>query len=139
MKQDMINKETIHLIRTNKIVPTGECLRSMCLLLLMLLSGVSEAWGQPSVTLTTAQDVSDGTEVLYWIESFGATGFYMIPMGTNDNSGVSTSNMPNEKMLWYFMDANTEDDTENGRQYYYIVNKSTGKFMKLAGDLGTAP
>ena len=97
----------------------------------MLLSGVSEAWGQPSVTLTTAQDVSDGTEVLYWIESFGATGFYMIPMGTNDNSGVSTSNMPNEKMLWYFMDA-----TENSVQYYYIVNKSTGKYLCHTGNLG---
>ena len=55
----------------------------------------------------------------------------MIPMGTNDNSGVSTSNMPNEKMLWYFMDA-----TENSVQYYYIVNKSTGKYLCHTGNLG---
>ena len=35
---------------------------------------------------------------LYWIESKGATGFYMIPMNVFDDSGVSTSNMPNERM-----------------------------------------
>ena len=98
----------------------------------MLVVGVNTTWGQHPFTLTTADDVTNGTEILYYIESKGATGFYMIPMGTNDDSGVSTSNMPNDKMLWYFMDAGSN----NNVQYYYIVNKSTGKYLRLKGNNG---
>ena len=86
MKQDMINKETIHNIRTKRIFPTWEqfipkvgtilsqggniivqkweYLRTMFLLLLMLVSlGSIEAWGQ----------VTDG---LYYIASGGNNGTY---------------------------------------------------------------
>ena len=111
-------------------------LRLVVILLLMMIVGVSGMKAQNPFTLTTDNDVTNGTETLYWIESKGATGFFAIPH--TDDTRLTTSNMPNERMLWYFMDANTEDDTENGRQYYYVVNKSTGKYMKLAGNLGDA-
>ena len=96
------------------------------------------AWMMPAkaqhpFTLTTADDVTNGTETLYWIESKGATGFFMIPMGTGNDAGVSTSNMPNGNMLWYFMDAGTESAT----QYYYVVNYSTGKYLRLKGSNGS--
>ena len=56
----------------------------------------------------------------------------MIPKDITNNAGVSTSNMPNERMLWYFMDAGIEDNT----QYYYIVNKSAGRYLCHTGNLG---
>ena len=91
------------------------------------------AWTMPAkaqFTLTTADDITNGTETLYWIESVGANGFYAIPH--TDNSRVSTTNMPNLKALWYFMDAGIENDT----QYYYIVNHNTGNYLKLVGSNG---
>lgn len=105
-------------------------LRSLFLLLLMLL-GTAGMWGQSPFILTTASDVENGTEKLYWIESKAAPGFFAISH-TNDTD-VSTSNMPNERMLWYFMDAGITNDTT----FYYIINKSTGKYLKLTGKLGS--
>ncbi len=95
------------------------------------------AWMMPAKAqhpfiLTTADDVTNHTETLYWIESKGATGFYMIPMEIGDDKGVSTSNMPNKRMLWFFMDAGIE----NNIQYYYIGNKSTGRYLRLKGANG---
>ena len=86
---------------------------------------------QHPFTLTTPDDVTDHTETLYWMESVGADGFYAIPH--TDNSNVSTTNMPNLKALWYFMDAGIESNT----QYYYIVNHNTGNYLKLSGSLGS--
>lgn len=98
-------------------------------LFLMLFVGVCGVKAQGSFELTTEDDVANGTEKLYWIESKGATGFFAI--SHSDNTNISTSNMPNERMLWYFMDASVDNT-----QYYYVVNKSTGKYMKLTGNLG---
>ena len=98
----------------------------LCMITLMPLS----AWAQHPFTLTTPDDVTNHTETLYWIESYGATGFYAIPH--TNNSNVSTTNMPNLKALWYFMDAGSESNT----QYYYIVNHNTGYYLKLDGTLG---
>ena len=103
------------------------------LVVLMMVVGNVDVWGQHPFTLTTQEqhDAHSG-ETLYWIESFGATGFFMIPKENRDDKGVSTSNMPNEMMLWYFMDAEISNET----QYYYIVNKSTGKYLRLMGNNG---
>ena len=98
----------------------------LCMITLMPLS----AWAQHPFTLTTPDDVTNHTETLYWIESYGATGFYAIPH--TNNSNVSTTNMPNLKALWYFMDAGTD----NSIQYYYIVNHNTGYYLKLDGTIG---
>ena len=94
--------------------------------------GLAKAWGQDSFTLTTqAQHEAHSGETLYWMETKGATGFFAIPH--TDDVRLSTSNMPNLRMLWYIMDAGEV----SGTQYYYVVNKSTGKFMKLVGSLGS--
>lgn len=94
---------------------------------------IMSAKAQHPFTLTTQeQHEAHSGEALYWIESNGADGFYMIPMDVTENAGVSTSNMPNEIMLWYFMDAGIE----SSKQYYYIVNKSTGKYLRLKGNNG---
>ena len=105
-------------------------LRCAALMVLMM------AWMMPTraqhpFTLTTPDDVTYGTESLYWMESSSANGFYAIPH--TNNSDVSTTNMPNLKALWYFMDAGSESNT----QYYYIVNHYTGYYLKLDGTLGS--
>jgi len=109
----------------------GRALLRLSSLLLMLCLGVIEAWGQHPFTLTTADDVTNHTETLYWMESAGADGFYAIPH--TNNSNVSTTNMPNLKALWYFMDAGIDNST----QYYYIVNHNTGYYLKLDGTIGS--
>ncbi len=135
------------LLHGGKIIPTlgmnifytyAQKLRSMSifrtlLVVLMMVCNFCGAWAQHPFTLTTPeQHAAHSGETLYWIESKGATGFYMIPMEDGNDKGVSTSNMANEWMLWYFMDAGTD----GGKQYYYIVNKSTGKYLRLMGNNG---
>ena len=115
---------TIAQIFRNKII-----LRSL-LVAVMMVCNLVGAWAQAPFTLTTADDVTNGTEKLYWIESRGAQGFFAIPMANSNDAGVTTSNMPNEMMLWYFMDAGIDD----GTQYYYIINKSTGKYLRRKGN-----
>ena len=110
-------------------------IRSKYVLRVTVVLAVMMAWMMPAMaqhpfTLTTADDVTNGTETLYWIESNGADGFYMIPDPNETNA--STTNAPNEKMLWYFMDAGIVD----GKQYYYVVNYSTRLYLKLIGTLG---
>ena len=95
-------------------------------LMVLMMTWMMLARAQHPFTLTTPEDVTNHTETLYWIESKGATGFYAIPH--TDNTLVSTTNMPNLKALWYFMDAS--------EGYYYIVNKNTGKYLKHEGNLG---
>lgn len=99
-------------------------------LMALLMGWMMPAQAQNPFTLTTPEDVTNHTESLYWMESFGANGFYAIPH--TDNELVSTTNMPNLKALWYFMDAGTD----NSIQYYYIVNHSTGNYLKLVGSNG---
>ena len=97
-------------------------------LMVMMMTSILTAKAQ--FTLTTPDDVTNHIEKLYWIESNGAAGFYAIPH--TNNSNVSTTNMPNLKALWYFMDAGSENNT----QYYYIVNHNTGYYLKHDGTLG---
>ena len=96
----------------------------------MMMVCIMPARAQHPFSLTTPDDVTNHTETLYWIESNGATGFYAI--AHTNNSNVSTTNMPNLKALWYFMDAGTENNT----QYYYVVNHNTGYYLKLDGSNG---
>ena len=91
---------------------------SLLLLFLMLVFGDVNVWAQtPPVEITTDEDEINHTEKLYLIQTNQFQSFYMIPNGTN----VSTANLPNEQMLWYFKDAGEDN---NGNQYYYIVNKN---------------
>ena len=99
-------------------------------LMVLMMTWMMPARAQHPFTLTTPDDVTNHTETLYWMESVGANGFYAIPH--TNNSNVSTTNMPNLKALWYFMDAGSESNT----QYYYIVNHNTGYYLKLDGTLG---
>ena len=75
-------------------------------------------------TLTTADDITNGTQHYYLIQSIDRPTFYAIPHSNTEGSKVSTTSIPNATMRWYFMDAGSDDE----HQYYYIVN-STGRCL----------
>ncbi len=91
----------------------------------VLLTPIATVWGQEPVVITTDDNsngtIDDGEKKLYLIQTNTFHSFYMVPKGGN----VNTNNIPGEYMLWYFLDAGTD----GGRQYYYIVSNSTGKYI----------
>lgn len=99
-------------------------LSTLMLLMLMVLAPAS-AWAQSPIIPTTDTNgngtIEDGEKKLYLIQSKKIESFYITPRGEN----VNTANLPDLSMLWYFLDAGIED----GTQYYYIVNNSTGKYI----------
>ena len=95
-------------------------LRSLMLLLVMMMVGVNTTWGE-TLPFTLTTDVNE--KHLYLIRSFEWQQFYIVPRVTNaDNGQVSTSNVPNQDMLWYMMESG-----EDG--YYFFINNSTGSYL----------
>lgn len=82
------------------------------------------AMAQLPFTLTTASDITNGTQNYYLIQSIDRSTFYAIPHSDAESSKVSTTSIPNANMRWYFMDAGSDSNY----QYYYIVN-STGRCL----------
>ena len=83
------------------------------------------------VEITTADDISNNTKKLYLIQTNAFQSFYIAPQANNT---ITTNNILGDYMLWYFLDAGT--DNSGTTQYYYIVNNSTGKYICHGG--GTA-
>ena len=96
----------------------GTRLRIVATLLLMLC--VNMAWGQ---VITPTTETSN--PIYYLFQSFGNTGFYMRPNGTN----VNTSNILTDDMKWYFLDSD-----ESG--YYYICDKD-GNYLYFSKPSGS--
>ena len=137
MPQDMINKIMTRNMESleNSCIIQGEFLhnsrriqaefstvRLVVSLLLMMVVGVNTTRGQLP-TLTTAEEVTAGTQKFYLIQSAQIPSFYMIPYSTTNN--VSTSNVPCEAMRWYFM-ASGEDG------YYFIRHNTSGDYLSCA-------
>ena len=123
--------ESVRLGRTRELLrpycsaPWG-VLRTILLLLLMTV-GVNGAWGQTGpVEITTDANengtIEDSEKKLYLIQTNAFPSFYIAPQANNT---ITTNNILGEYLLWYFLDAGED----NGTQYYYIVNKSTGKYI----------
>ncbi|MBP5340519.1 MAG: chitobiase/beta-hexosaminidase C-terminal domain-containing protein [Prevotella sp.] len=112
-------------IRQNQV--SGFVIRMLLLLLMMTLE-VGEMWGQSlPFEVTTDDDVTNHSEKFYWIESVGGKGFYIVP--NSDNTCASTTNAPTLRALWYFMESGETN-------YYYIINKETGTYLKKTGNAG---
>ena len=137
MPQDMTNKIMTRNMESleNSCIIQGEFLhnsrriqaefstvRLVVSLLLMMVVGVNTTRGQLP-TLTTAEEVTAGTQKFYLIQSAQIPSFYMIPYSTTNN--VSTSNVPCEAMRWYFM-ASGEDG------YYFIRHNTSGDYLSCA-------
>ena len=92
--------------------------------LMMLAAGSPAAWAQAPVEITTAGEVTDHTEKTYFIQSYQNTAYYLYPVSGSGNY-MNTRGILDEKAEFYFLDAGTEADV----QYYYIVNKNSGKYL----------
>lgn len=77
------------------------------------------------INITTDTDgngtIDDSEKNLYLIQTNQFESFYITPNGEN----LNTVNLPHSSMLWYFVEA----ENDNGTQYYYIVNNSTGYYI----------
>ena len=96
---------------------------ALLLLLMMLSMGAVEAWCQitPTTDINENGAIDDNEKHLYLIQTNQFQSFYITPNGEN----LNTVNLPHTSMLWYFVEA----ENDNGTQYYYIVNNSTGKYI----------
>ena len=82
----------------------------------------------PPFTITT-----DNTSPNYYLlQNAGTTSFYAMPYTNDDEAYISTTNVPNSDMRFYFMDAGTD----GGIQYYYIIHCS-GKYLYAMGNANT--
>lgn len=120
-KQAVPLRRTTSFLTANSHFAYGGLLRSLLITLLFLLTGVTGVWGQ--FTLTT-----DNTNPNYYLlQNMGTTSFYAMPY--SDGTRISTTNVPNSDMRFYFVDAGVEDDI----QYYYIIHCS-GKYLYADGN-----
>ena len=72
-----------------------------------------------------------GSGLSYLIQNQECTAYYMIPgYESGGNVPSNTSSVAGEKMEWLLKNAGAV----NGLQYYYFVNKSTGKYLFRAED-----
>ena len=92
--------------------------------LMMLAAGSPAAWAQAPVEITTEVEETDHTEKTYFIQSYQNTAYYLYPVSGSGNH-MNTRGILDEKAEFYFLDAGTEADV----QYYYIVNKNSGKYL----------
>ena len=120
MKNMMIHTESKHITTV---------LRYAALVVMMMCMGVNGAWGQLPFTLTTADDITNGTQKYYLIQAIDRPTFYAIPHSNSDGAKVSTTSIPNANMRWCFVDAGSDSD----HQYYYIVN-FTGRCLYRNND-----
>ena len=109
--------------------------RYALILLMMTIGSITNStWGQTPVITTDADNsgtIDDNEKKLYLIQTNAFQSFYIAPQANNT---ITTNNILGDYMLWYFLDAGT--DNSGTTQYYYIVNNSTGKYICHGG--GTA-
>ena len=98
-------------------------------MLLLLIVGSGNVWGQNPVEITSDTNgngtIEDSEKKFYLIQTNAFPSFYIAPQANNT---ITTNNILGEYMQWYFLDAGID----NGTQYYYIVNNSTGKYVSHA-------
>ena len=101
----------------------------MCMFLLFIVGSVS-VWGQNPVEITSDTNgngtIEDSEKKFYLIQTNAFPSFFIAPQSNNT---ITTNNILGEYMLWYFLDAGVD----NGTQYYYIVNNSTGNYICHGG------
>ena len=97
--------------------------------MVMTMAWMMPARAQHPFTLTTASDITNGTQHYYLIQSIDRPTFYAIPHSNADGAKVSTTSIPNTDMRWCFVDAGSDSD----HQYYYIVNSTDRCLYRYGG------
>ena len=93
-----------------------------------VIKAVSKIGEEYSNVATFTAYVHVGNSNPYVIQTVDGGSFYLVPPITTETN-VTTTNIPHEKMAWYFMDAGQS----NGVQYYYIVNDNTNEYLYCSG------
>ena len=98
-----------------------------------VIKAVSKIGEEYSNVATFTAYVHVGNSNPYVIQTVDGGSFYLVPPITTETY-VTTTNIPHEKMAWYFMDAGQS----NGVQYHYIVNNSTNEYLYCSGGKSAA-
>ena len=108
--------------KREKYISTRNRLAVLALFFLMPFMG----WGQITATIDSNGNgtIEDSEKHLYLIQTQQFESFYITP---KDASNLNTVNLPRSSMLWYFLEA--EYDEDNDIQYYFIVNNDTGEYV----------
>lgn len=69
-----------------------------------------------------------GSTNKYLVQTIDGGSYYMVPPITTE-ANVTTTNIPHEKMAWYFEDAGQT----HGIQFYYIRNSKTNDYLYCSG------
>ena len=100
------------------------------LMLLMLFLGVSDVKAQLPTTTTDTNGnsiIEENEKNYYLLQNVGTPSFYAVPYTNDDETFISTANVPNSDMRFYFM------SVENEAGYYYIIH-SSGKYLYAMGN-----
>ena len=99
-------------------------------MLLMLFLGVSDVKAQLPTTPTDTNGnsiIEENEKNYYLLQNVGTPSFYAVPYTNDDETFISTANVPNSDMRFYFM------SVENEAGYYYIIH-SSGKYLYAMGN-----
>ena len=113
---------------------------AMALLATALLLPMAIQAQEPVVLTTDANNngvIDDDEKNLYLIQTNQFPSLYWVPKTLSGVLRITTNNIPDEDMLWYFLAAETENaGTGNEIQYYYIVSNSEDKYICHGGGTG---
>lgn len=88
-------------------------------------------YAAPGNVLPTSLVTSDESNpTLFKIENLGTPGQYM-----NDASTVGTATTGSNELAWYIKEAAFDSE----RKYYYIIHKTTGKYLKFNKTIASPP
>lgn len=93
-----------------------------------IIKAVAKVGNEYSNVVTFTAYVHVGNTNQYLIQTVDGGSFYMVPPITTETN-VTTTNIPHEKMAWYF----DYVGQEWGVQYYNITNVTTSKYLYCSG------
>jgi hypothetical protein len=97
-----------------------------------IIKAVAKVGNDYSNVVTFTSFVHVGNSNQYLIQTVDGGSFYMVPPITTETK-VTTTNIPHEKMAWYF----DYVGQEWGIQYYNIVNVKTSSYLYCSGSKGS--
>lgn len=95
-----------------------------------IIKAVAKVDNEYSNVVTFTAYVHVGNTNQYLIQTVDGGSFYMVPPITTTETNVTTTNIPHEKMAWYF----DYVGQEWGVQYYNITNVTTSKYLYCSGN-----
>ena len=96
-----------------------------------VIKAIAKVGNEYSKEVTFTAIVHVGSSNQYLIQTVDGGSYYMVPPITTETN-VTTTNIPHEKMAWYF----DYVGQEAGIQYYNITNANTSQYLYCSGSKG---